>query len=152
MKVLEAMQYDLEPILKLQYLAFQSEAELHNNYKIQPLVQTISEIESEYENGIILKGVANDGTIIGSVRGYTEGNTLHIGKLIVHPDKRGKGYGKLLLSSIEALYPDYRYELYTSEKSIRNLCLYESQGYERYQEKETPSGLKIIYLEKYSEA
>lgn len=151
MKVLEAMKYDLEEILKLQYLAYQSEAELHQNYKIPPLVQTLSEVENEYEKGVILKGVMEDGTIIGSVRGYTEGNTLYIGKLIVHPDMQGKGYGKQLLSSIEALYPDYRYELFTSSKSIRNLGLYESRGYVRFLEKEAGSGLRIIYLEKYGE-
>lgn len=149
MKILEAMKYDLEPILKLQYLAYQSEAKLLNDYKIQPLVQTLSEIESEYEKGVILKGVTEDGTIIGSVRGYTEGNTLYIGKLIVHPDMQGRGYGKQLLASIEALYPDYRYELFTSSKSTRNLCLYESRGYVRFLEKEVGSGLKLIYLEKY---
>lgn len=149
MKVLEAMKYDLESILELQYLAYQSEAELHNNYKIQPLVQTLSEVENEYENGVILKGVSADGTIIGSVRGYTEESTLYIGKLFVHPDMQGKGYGKQLLSSIEALYPDYRYELFTSSKSSRNLGLYESCGYIRFLEKDDRSGVKFIYFEKY---
>ncbi len=149
MKVLEAMHYDLEQILALQYLAYQSEAKLHNNDKIPPLVQTLSEIENEYKKGVVLKGVTENGTIIGSVRGYTEGNTLYIGKLIVHPDMQGKGYGKQLLASIEALYPDYRYELFTSAKSIRNLSLYESRGYVRFHEKEA-AGLKIIYLEKIS--
>jgi GNAT superfamily N-acetyltransferase len=149
MIVLEAMKYDLEPILKLQYLAYQSEAKLLNNPKIPPLVQTLAEVESEYEKGVILKGVSEDGSIIGSVRGYIERNTLYIGKLIVHPDMQGKGYGKQLLSSIEALYPDYRYELFTSSKSTRNLGLYESRGYVRFQEKEVGPGLKMIYLEKY---
>jgi GNAT superfamily N-acetyltransferase len=149
MIVLEAMKYDLGAILEMQYLAYQSEAKLLNNSKISPLVQTLSEVESEYEKGVILKGVTEDGTIIGSVRGYTEGNTLHIGKLIVHPDMQGKGYGKQLLSSIEDLYPDHRYELFTSSKSTRNLGLYESRGYVRFREKEAGPGLKMIYLEKY---
>ncbi|MYT24140.1 GNAT family N-acetyltransferase, partial [Streptomyces sp. SID7760] len=32
---------DTEQILKLQYLAFQREAELYGNYRIQPLTQTL---------------------------------------------------------------------------------------------------------------
>ncbi len=148
MNILSATRNDLEPILRLQYLAYQSEARLHNNDKIPPLMQTLSEVIEEYLHGVILMGVDDQGTIIGSVRGYTEGNTLYIGKLIVHPEEQGKGYGKKLLSSIEALFPGYRYELFTSSKSTRNLGLYESQGYIRFLEKEISPDLAMVFLEK----
>jgi len=139
---------DLKEILELQYLAYQSEAKLHNNYSIQPLVQTLEQVEQELLKGVILKGIDEKGSIIGSVRGYTEGNTLYIGKLIVHPKHQGKGYGSQLLKAIEALHPGLRYELFTSSKSIKNLSIYEHMGYLRFQEKEIAPDLKIIYLEK----
>lgn len=139
---------DLPDILELQYLAYQSEAKLHNNYSIQPLVQTLEEVEQEYYKGSILKGINRDGTIIGSIRGYVEGNTLYIGKIIVHPDWQGKGYGGQLLRAIEQIYPNKRYELYTSDKSTKNIGIYEHLGYIRFKEKTVEPGLNLVYLEK----
>jgi GNAT superfamily N-acetyltransferase len=139
---------DLQEILDLQYIAYQSEAKLHNNFKIQPLTQTLEELTREYENGILLKAVDDNNAIIGSVRGYVENNTLFIGKLMVHPKHQGNGIGSQLLHAIEQFCPDYRYELFTSEKSTQNLQFYEDKGYRRFMEKLVTPGLKLIYLEK----
>lgn len=149
MEIMNAELADLREILELQYLAYQSEAMLHNNYSIQPLVQTLEEVEQEYYKGTILKGIDKDGTIIGSIRGYAEGDTLYIGKVIVHPEHQGKGYGGQLIRALENMYPGLRYELYTSEKSLKNLGIYEHLGYVRFKEKLLP-GIKLIYLEKNS--
>lgn len=46
---------DLQEILDLQYLAYQSEAELFNDHDIPPLKQTLEDVLAEYQNGIILK-------------------------------------------------------------------------------------------------
>ena len=141
---------DLPEILELQYLAYQSEAELHNNYTIQPLVQTLDELYREFEKGILLKATNDNDMIIGSVRGYVDNNSLFIGKLMVHPKHQGKGLGSQLLLAIEQRCPKCRYELFTSEKSIRNLSFYEARGYRRFQEKLVTPKLKMIYLEKNS--
>lgn len=148
MRIVDAEIQDLEEILKLQYLAYQSEAKLHNSDRIPPLLQTLKDIENEYHTGLILKGVDENNKIIGSVRGSVEGNTLYIGKLIVHPDYQRRGYGKQLLTAIEQRYPRLRYELFTSSKSLYNLCFYEKQGYKRFEEKQPSPELIIIYLEK----
>ena len=39
---------DLKEILELQYLAYQSEAMLNNNFSIPPLLQTLEEVRKEY--------------------------------------------------------------------------------------------------------
>lgn len=148
MLIMNAEFDDLQKILELQYLAYQSEAKIHNNYSIQPLVQTLEEVEQEFYRGTILKGIDRDGTIIGSIRGYAEGDTLYIGKVIVHPDHQGKGHGGQLLRALEAMYPDLRYELFTSDKSINNLGIYEHLGYVRFMEKDISPELKLIFLEK----
>ena len=44
----KAQKEDLEEILKLQYLAYQSEARLFDNMDIPPLKQTIEEIYEEF--------------------------------------------------------------------------------------------------------
>lgn len=78
-------------ILDLQYLAYQSEAKLFNNPNIQPLRQTLAEVENEYQKGIVLKAVDEKNVIIGSVRAYYDKGTVYIGKLMVHPEKQGQG-------------------------------------------------------------
>lgn len=143
----KAIETDLDEILNLQRLAYQSEAILLNNFSIPPLMQTLDEVQQEFAHGVFLKAVI-DGQIIGSVRGYIQDGTLHIGKLIVHPEYRGRGIGTQLLQAIEDACPDYRYELFTSAKSEKNIRLYERQGYCRFAEKQVNPELRFVYLEK----
>jgi len=141
---------DMEEILALQYLAYQSEALIHGDFTIQPLTQTLEESIAEYHSGVVLKMVLG-GVIIGSVRARAEGGSVHIGKLIVHPGHRGRGLGKLLLASIEREFPGKRYELFTSGKSARNLHLYEAAGYTRHSVKTDSAGIEFVFLEKQCE-
>ncbi|MGN0480450.1 MAG: GNAT family N-acetyltransferase [Lachnospiraceae bacterium] len=152
MNIEKAERKDLQKILDLQYLAYQSEAKLFNNMDIPPLKQTLEEVFDEYQKGIILKALDEEGKIIGSVRGYLEDGTVHIGKLMVHPQEQGKGIGTKLLVRIEEEFPDCRYELFTSTKSKRNIELYEKLGYKVFAEKKITEELRFVYLEKDSYA
>ena len=51
MKICKAFKEDLDEILKLQYLAYQSEAKLFKTQDIPPLKQTLEEVEHEYNTG-----------------------------------------------------------------------------------------------------
>ena len=124
MLITQATSDDLIQILELQYLAYQSEALLLGRTDIPPLKQTLDEIQQEHQKGIILKATNDAGLVIGSVRGQVDGQTLLVGKLIVHPDMRGRGLGTQLLTAIEEACPKQRYELYTSSKSTRNIRLH----------------------------
>jgi len=139
---------DLQEILQLQYLSYQSEAALFGSKDIPPLKQTLDEVIDEFNNGIILKMVNDDETIIGSVRAKENSGTVYIGKLMVHPDYRCKGYGTKLLTEIEHYYPQKRYELFTSTKSINNIRLYEKMGYKIFNRKVINDELQFVYLEK----
>jgi ribosomal protein S18 acetylase RimI-like enzyme len=150
LRIKKAERKDLTKILELQYLAYQSEAQLLDNPAIPPLTQTIQEVEKEFENGIILIAVNEADGIVGSVRAYSDDNTLYIGKLIVRPDLQRQGIGKWLLAEIERRCRYPRYELFTSSKSENNINLYERAGYKRLKEKEVSKSLKLIYLEKRS--
>lgn len=147
MTVLKAEQKDLQEILELQYLAYQSEAALFGNKDIPPLKETIEELTEEFNKGTILK-LVEDGKIIGSVRAYAKNGTAYIGKLMVHPDHRCKGYGTLLLNEIEKCFPDCRFELFTSTRSEDNIRLYQKLGYLIYDRKEITDELVFVYLEK----
>lgn len=146
--VTKAEQADLEAILALQYLAYQREALALGNFEIQPLKQTLTEVKGEFDKGIFLKAVNTGNEIIGSVRGYTDHRTLFIGKLMVHPKEQGKGIGTRLLAAMEAAAPDFRYELFTSSRSQRNLQLYQRQGYVPFRKEPISPELTLIYLEK----
>lgn len=148
MNIKKAEKEDLQDILDLQYLAYQSEARLFNNMDIPPLKQTLEDVFNEYKKGIILKALDEKGKIIGSVRGYLEDGTVYIGKLMVHPQDQGKGIGTKLLLSIEREFTSYRYELFTSTKSKRNIELYEKLGYKVFSERNISEELRFVYLEK----
>jgi GNAT superfamily N-acetyltransferase len=139
---------DLPMILELQYIAYQQQAILHNDFAIRPLTQTIDDIEEEFRNGVFLKAVDNDGDIIGSVRARSENGTLFIGRLMVHPDMQGLGIGTELLAEIERICPHERYELFTGVKSTDNIRMYERLGYVKFREEEIRPGIMIVYLHK----
>ena len=139
---------DLQEILQLQYLAYQSEAALFGNKDIPPLKQTLEEVVEEYENGLVLKMTDEQGKIIGSVRAAERGGTAFIGKLMVHPDHRRKGYGRRLLCAVEEYLPSERYELFTSTRSKDNIRLYESAGYMGFDVKRVDDELEFVYMEK----
>ena len=148
MEIYKADFDDLKTILDLQYLAYQSEAALFGTQDIPPLKQTLEEVVPEYNNGIVLKMVSEDGVIIGSVRAKDDNGTVYIGKLMVHPDYRGRGYGTELLSEIEKYYPGKRYELFTSTRSTANIRLYQRNGYRIFDEKPVNDELVFVYMEK----
>lgn len=79
MIVVRAEKRDLQKILDLQYLAYQSEARLFDNQDIPPLKQTLTDVGDEYQKGIILKALDEDKTIIGSVRAFCDNGTVYIG-------------------------------------------------------------------------
>ena len=125
MLIKKAQKEDLKEILELQYLAYQSEAKLFGNMDIPPLKQTIEELYDEFQKGTILKAVDDEGSIIGSVRAYQKNGTVYIGKLMVHPKMQREGIGTKLLLEIENEFPNQKYELFTSTKSIDSIRLYE---------------------------
>ena len=144
----KAQKEDLEEILKLQYLAYQSEAKLFGNMDIPHLKQTIEEVYDEFQKGTILKAVDDGGSIIGSVRAYEDGGTVYIGKLMMHPSKQGQGIGTQLLLEMEKQFPDQRYELFTSTRSEKNIALYQKLGYKIFDEEQVTEELRFVYMEK----
>ena len=139
---------DLPEILQLQCIAYQSEADLFGSRDIPPLKQTLDEVIEEFNSGIILKMIDDKNNIIGSVRAKEIDGTVYIGKLMVHPDYQHKGYGTMLLSEMENRFPDKRYELFTSTRSVDNIRLYQKLGYTTFAQKAVNDELKFMYMEK----
>ncbi|MFC8273488.1 GNAT family N-acetyltransferase [Streptomyces sp. NPDC057271] len=145
---------DAEHILKLQYLCYQSEAELYGDYSIEPLTQTLDALRAELAQGHALVARLGD-EIVASVRARVdESGTVRIAKLIVHPRMQRHGLGGRLLDAIEGRFAAdpaptaKRYQLFTGHRSEGNLRLYRSKGYEQVAAREIGPRLTLVTLEK----
>ncbi|MFC9298785.1 GNAT family N-acetyltransferase [Streptomyces sp. NPDC057011] len=143
---------DAEQIFKLQYLAFQREAELYGNYLIQPLTQSLDSLKGELATDTVLVARLGD-EVVGTVRGSVdEDGTGKIAKLCVHPRLQGHGLGARLLRAVEeALAGDggtTRFRLHTGHKSESNLRLYRKAGYTKVGGRTASDGVQLVILEK----
>lgn len=140
---------DAAAILELQKLAYQSEAKLYNDFSIPPLIQTMEELKVDFTSKVFLKAQV-ESKIIGSVRGYQSGNTCYVERLIVHPNHQGKGIGTALMESFESCFDQVqRFELFTGNKSDRNIHLYERLGYKIFKHAEINKNLSFVLMEKH---
>ena len=146
--VVEAAIRDSKDLLEIQKLAYVSEAEIDGNYEIEPLLQSVKDVEEAFSHYCILKYVV-EGKTIGSVRAYEENGTCYIGKLMVHPYFQGKGYGKELMRAIEERFEGSRFELFTGCNSKKNIPFYEKLGYKGYKKEKLPREDTIfLFMEK----
>ncbi len=147
-QILKAEMNDTEEILKIQKLAYKSEAERYNNYDIPPLKQTIGGLKEQFKNHIILKAVSG-GEIIGTVRAYEKDGSCYIGKLSVRPNKQNQGIGTSLMREIERYFNPERFELFVGSRSDKNIHLYQKLGYNIFKINQYECGnIEIFYMEK----
>ncbi|MEU3355553.1 GNAT family N-acetyltransferase [Streptomyces sp. NPDC037389] len=147
-----AAEHDAEQILKLQYLCYQSEAELYGDYTIEPLTQTLDDLRAELGRGCVL--VARLGEeVVGSVRAAvdTEGTAVITG-LIVHPRLRRHGLGGRLLATIEERlageWGAKRFRLAAGQRGEGSPRLYRKWGYTRTGAEPAGRNLTVVTLEK----
>ena len=129
MEIRPAQKHELAEILALQKRAFIQEAELYNDYNISPLHQTLAETETEFATKKIYVAIIDE-KIIGSIRIQIKKNTAYFGKLIVEPNYQNQGIGRKLLQFAEQEVNHIaHFELFTGQRSQKNLHLYQSMGY-----------------------
>ena len=139
---------DLNEILELQKEAYIQEADIYNNFDIQPLTQKLDSLQAEWRNGTVIKAKKN-GQIVGSVRAQVIDNICKIGKLIVKPGFQNQGIGKRLMMEIEKTFDNcLAYELFTGNMSKKNLALYRKLDYKDCREKQIDNNLTLMYLQK----
>ncbi|MBB5233245.1 GNAT family N-acetyltransferase [Deinococcus budaensis] len=147
MDVGPAAPQDLPAILDLQRRAYAAEAALYPEAVLPAMTQTLAELRADAGRQVLLKGTL-DGRLVACVRGAVDASGVgQIGRLIVDPSEQGRGYGTRLLHAIEAALPVRTLELFTGERSARNLRLYERLGYVR-DRSELQGGVTLIYLRK----
>ncbi|MBP0453405.1 MULTISPECIES: GNAT family N-acetyltransferase [unclassified Kitasatospora] len=144
---------DAEQILKLQYLGYQSEAELYGDWTLEPLTQTLESLRGELTEQHFLVARLGD-EVVGTVRGRTGPDGIaRIGRLVVHPRMQRHGLGGRLLEALERRLaeegrPVTAYRLFTGHRSLGNLRLYARQGYRQTTVEQVNGRLSLVHLEK----
>lgn len=148
MKIELAKIEDAPAILALQQLAYRSEAEIYNDFSIQPLTQTLEDLIGEFQTHTVYKALLEK-DLVGSVRTHLNGNTCYVGKLIVHPGVQNRGIGSSLMAYIEKDNNKVqRFELFTGHRSVRNLSLYSKLGYKEFKREKIDDSLQLVFMEK----
>ena len=75
---------DANQILAIQRVAYLSEAEIYDDYRIPPLTQSLAEMEAVFQAHVFYVAKVN-GEVVGSVNIKAEGSTGVIGRLVVMP-------------------------------------------------------------------
>ncbi|MFD4635206.1 GNAT family N-acetyltransferase [Streptomyces sp. NPDC058284] len=145
-----------EQILKLQYLCYQSEAEIYGDYSIEPLTQSLDSIRAEMAAGTVLVARLRD-EVVASVRGTADaGGTARVGKLIVHPRMQRHGLGGRLLDAIEQRLAEGGvtkcFQLSTGHRSEQNLQLYRKHGYAQVATERVNDRLTVLTFAKEAAA
>lgn len=139
---------DAAAILELQKLAYESEARLYNDWQIPPLMQTLDGIRVEFSSKTFLKASVG-GLLVGSVRAAYENDVCEIGRLVVHPEYQRQAIGTRLMHAIEAGFPQSeRFELFTGDRSLGNIRLYERLGYSIVRSERLSVAVTLVFMEK----
>jgi len=139
---------DATEILSLQKMAYQSEGEIYNDFSLSPLSQTLEELQDDFKNKMFFKAMMG-GKIVGSVRGFAENDTAFIGRLVVHPVYQNFGIGRKLMSAVEDHFRwAKRFEVFTGNKSKRNIFFYKRLGYTAFKREKVSEKRERLFLEK----
>ena len=149
----EATIDDALKILGLQHHAYLSEAKRTHNFLIPPLTENLEDVHREFHRQTFFKAVTGS-RIVGAARAMVQDGTCFISRVIVHPDLQGCGLGCRIMARVEAQFPDVaRFELFTGEKSDRNLKFYAKLGYREFKRVFRESDRTVlVYMEKVREA
>jgi GNAT superfamily N-acetyltransferase len=91
---------DAGEILTVQRAAYVSDAQLHGDPFLPPLVESLDQVRSVIGGSVVLKASLG-GRLVGSVRGTFNDRTCLVGRLAVAPDVRRQGIGGGLMRALE---------------------------------------------------
>ena len=148
MKIIQANENDITELYQLQLLSFESEAAMIGSREVPALMETQKEFTEDFVNWVTLKMVNDTGMIVGAIRYKMNNEIIEVGRLMVHPQYRNKGFAKELLSIVDKEFPTKTKELYTCTKSWINIDLYKKMEYKPIEEHHGNGELSFVYMRK----
>lgn len=148
--VLALSEADAGELLTLQRAAYPSEARLHHDLDLPPLTESLEAVQAELARlELQAWGVRDQGRLVAAVRVLVREPIAELGRLIVAPDRQGRGLGSRLLEHVEDNLPAAitSIELFTGERSEPNLRLYRRHGY-RETHRTTTGSYDLVHLKK----
>jgi len=141
---------DAGEVLTLQRAAYVTEAQLHSDVHLPPLLEPLPDVRGVLgDPGVVVLGLHEGPRLVGCVRVRWLGEgAVALGRLAVAPDRQGAGLGTRLLTAAEEAYDGIRrIELFTGSLSEANLRLYRRLGY--VETHRTPAGRhELVHLVK----
>jgi ribosomal protein S18 acetylase RimI-like enzyme len=144
-----ARDIDAGELLTLERAAYVIEAQAYRDVDLPPLTETLAEVRAAIADHLVLVGrLGSRAVATGRVR--VADLVGHIGRLAVAPDLQDQGIGRRLLAVLEASVAGQveAFELFTGERSERNLALYRSAGYRDRHVEPVTDAYGLLHLRK----
>jgi ribosomal protein S18 acetylase RimI-like enzyme len=148
-RIERAGEADAGEILTLQRAAYVTEAQLHGDPFLPPLVESLDQMRATIAGSLVLKAVSGT-RIAGSVRGRFNDRTCLVGRLVVAPDLQGRGIGRSLMRALEEEVAGRADScvLFTGHLSEANLRLYRRLGYGETHRERVADHLMLVHMRK----
>jgi GNAT superfamily N-acetyltransferase len=141
--------HDAGEILTLQRAAYVTEAQLHGDPFLPPLVESLDQVRDVIAGSLVLKAIIGT-RLVGAVRGTFKDRTCLVGRLVVAPDLQGRGIGMALMGALEAEVAGQvdSCVLFTGHLSESNLRLYRGLGYSETHRERVADHLMLVHMRK----
>lgn len=148
-RIERAAQADAGQILTVQRAAYVSEAQLHGDPFLPPLVESIDQMRAVIVGAVVLKAVLGT-RLAGAVRGRINDRTCLVGRLVVAPDLQGRGIGRALLTALEVEVTGLvdACVLFTGHLSESNLRFYRRLGYAETHRERVADHMVLVHMRK----
>lgn len=148
-RIERAVETDAGEILTLQRAAYVTEAQLHGDPFLPPLVESLGQVRTTIAGSLVLKATAGT-RLAGSVRGRIHDRTCLVGRLVVAPDLRGRGIGRALMSALEERTAGLADScvLFTGHLGEANLRLFRRLGYAETHRERVADHLMLVHMRK----
>ncbi|WP_432535741.1 GNAT family N-acetyltransferase [Kineococcus arenarius] len=138
---------DAGELLTLQRAAYVSEAQLYDDPRLPPLLETHQDLLEALSHGHGYAAVHGQ-RLVGAVRVHEHDSRLDISRLAVTPDLQGRGIGSRLLQAAEDASHARIAALFTGHRSAANLRLYHRHGYTETHREPLSAGITLVHLAK----
>ena len=144
-----AVATDAGEILTVQRAAFVQEAQLYDETRVPPLLETLDEIRDAIATVRVVVGRIGP-RLVAAGRLSVRDRVGHVGRLAVAPDVQGLGIGRALLAAVEAAGAGEvdEYRLFTGFRTLGNLHLYRSAGYQDTHTEQITNTFAFVHLRK----